>query len=299
MAPNLDLEIDLLMAKLDTIQTDVGVPKEGKSKDGKDGGGKAGPARTGDRFLDLKAVMIGKLREIRTVMTEQQEAKSGGAANPKQTIEQDTKVRKLLRELNEDFQELETLYNNEAKKRRSKFSPEELRTREEVVIALQQEIEQVRAAQRGGYIQGYNIKPAISSMEDSELFRPASGGSGGGGGPQRQQEQITADQQMQLQQLKERDDQINEGVEKISRGVDVLQEIALQQQEEVKKQNVMLEGLATHMDNVHDHVNNVNQKMKTTLDEVARSGDKFCVDALCILLLLGLIGVLYQLTSSR
>lgn len=102
-----------------------------------------------------------------------------------------------------------------------------------------------------------------------------------------------------LRQLKERDDQINEGVEKISRGVDVLQEIALQQQEEVKKQNVMLEGLATHMDNVHDHVNNVNQKMKTTLDEVARSGDKFCIDALCILLLLGLIGVLYQLTSSR
>ena len=96
MAPNLDLEIDLLMAKLDTIQTDVGVPKEGKSKDGKDGGGKAGPARTGDRFLDLKAVMIGKLREIRTVMTEQQEAKSGGAANPKQTIEQDTKARGWL-----------------------------------------------------------------------------------------------------------------------------------------------------------------------------------------------------------
>ena len=61
----------------------------------------------------------------------------------------------------------------------------------------------MRAAQRGGYIQGYNIKPAISSMEDSELFRPAGGGGGGGGGcPQRQQEQITADQQMQLQQVR-------------------------------------------------------------------------------------------------
>ena len=62
----------------------------------------------------------------------------------------------------------------------------------------------MRAAQRGGYIQGYNIKPAISSMEDSELFRPAGGGGGGGGGggPQRQQEQISADQQMQLQQVR-------------------------------------------------------------------------------------------------
>ena len=47
-------------------------------------------------------------------MQEQQEQRtSGGPSNPKQQIEQDSKVRKILRELNEDLQELEQLYNTE------------------------------------------------------------------------------------------------------------------------------------------------------------------------------------------
>lgn len=297
MAPNLDQEIDLLMEKLSGIQTEVGVAKsEGKEAEAVSSA--SAPRSGGDRFLDLKGMMITKLKEIKQIMQDQQEQRaSGGASNPKQQIEQDSKVRKILRELNEDLQELEQLYNSEARKRRSKYTKEELQLREEVVRLLSQEIEQVRAAQRGGYIQGYDIKPAVVAMEDHELFQPKAD-DGGPGSVQRQQEKITAEQQVQLQQLKERDDQINEGVEKISKGVDVLKELADQQNEEVKKHNVMLDDLGQRMDSVHEHVTNVNQKMKNTLDEVARSGDKFCMDALCILLLLGLIAVLYQLTTQ-
>ena len=57
----------------------------------------------------------------------------------------------------------------------------------------------------------------------------------------------------------------------------------------------MLEDLAARMDNVHDHVTNVNMKMKTTLDEVGRSSDKLCVDVMCLLFLIGMIVVMYQL----
>ena len=294
MAPNLDQEIDLLLEKLNGIQAEVGVAKsEGKEEES---GAAAAPRSGGDRFLDLKGMMISKLKEIKKIMQEQQEQRaSGGPSNPKQQIEQDSKVRKILRELNEDLQELEQLYNTEARKRRSKYTKEELQLREEVVRLLSQEIEQVRAAQRGGYIQGYDIKPAVVAMEDSELFRPK----GEDSGMPRQQEKITAEQQMQLQQLRERDDKINEGVEQISKGVDVLKQLADQQNEEVKKHNVMLDNLGKRMDSVHEHVTNVNQKMKNTLDEVARSGDKFCMDALCILLLLGLIAVLYQLMTAE
>ena len=296
MAPNLDQEIDLLLEKLNGIQAEVGVAKSSEGKEAEESGAAAAPRSGGDRFLDLKGMMISKLKEIKKVMQEQQEQRtSGGPSNPKQQIEQDSKVRKILRELNEDLQELEQLYNTEARKRRSKYTKEELQLREEVVRLLSQEIEQVRAAQRGGYIQGYDIKPAVVAMEDSELFRPK----GEDSGMPRQQEKITAEQQMQLQQLRERDDKINEGVEQISKGVDVLKQLADQQNEEVKKHNVMLDNLGKRMDSVHEHVTNVNQKMKNTLDEVARSGDKFCMDAICILLLLGLIAVLYQLMTSE
>ena len=110
MAPNLDQEIDLLLEKLNGIQAEVGVAKSSEGKEAEESGAAAAPRSGGDRFLDLKGMMISKLKEIKKIMQEQQEQRaSGGPSNPKQQIEQDSKVRKILRELNEDLQELEQL----------------------------------------------------------------------------------------------------------------------------------------------------------------------------------------------
>ena len=71
------------------------------------------------------------------------------------------------------------------------------------------------------------------------------------------------------------------------------------QNEEVKKQNAMLEDLQSRMDTVQDHITNVNSKMKETLAEVGRGSDKLCVDVMCLLFLIGMIIVLYQLLTSK
>lgn len=44
-------------------------------------------------------------------------------------------------------------------------------------------------------------------------------------------------------------------------------------------QTKMLETLEAKIDDVHDHVTNVNSKLKTTLDE-ARKSDKICMVSL-------------------
>ena len=113
-----------------------------------------------------------------------------------------------------------------------------------------------------------------------------------------EQEAITEEQQLQLQAIKDRDRNFDDQILEIGRGVDALADIADAQNEAVKKQNAMLEDLAARMDNVHDHVTNVNMKMKTTLDEVGRSSDKLCVDVMCLLFLIGMIVVMYQLLVS-
>jgi len=87
------------------------------------------------------------------------------------------------------------------------------------------------------------------------------------------------------------DEQIND----IGKGILDLQDIAVAQNEEVKRQNVMLGGLAGNLDKVHEHVENVNSKMKNTLEEVSRKGDKFCVDIICIVLAIGFSAVIYSI----
>mmetsp|Transcript_5181 Transcript_5181/g.6900 ORF Transcript_5181/g.6900 Transcript_5181/m.6900 type:complete len:92 (+) Transcript_5181:449-724(+) len=43
----------------------------------------------------------------------------------------------------------------------------------------------------------------------------------------------------------------------------------------------MLENVNQKIDNVHEHVTTVNERMKETLEEV-RGADKICVDIMCI-----------------
>ena len=44
----------------------------------------------------------------------------------------------------------------------------------------------------------------------------------------------------------------------------------------------MLEQTTSRIDSAHEHMTNVNSKMKETLNEVGRSSDKLCVDIMCI-----------------
>jgi t-SNARE complex subunit (syntaxin) len=65
-------------------------------------------------------------------------------------------------------------------------------------------------------------------------------------------------------------------IENIGKGVDDLHELAKVANEEIKLQSKMLDTLEAKIDDVHDHVTNVNAKLKTTLEE-ARKSDKICM----------------------
>jgi uncharacterized protein YgfB (UPF0149 family) len=93
---------------------------------------------------------------------------------------------------------------------------------------------------------------------------------------------LTGGQQSQIQALQERDAEFDTQLDDIGEGIQDLAEIAELQSEEVKRQNQMLDDMGIKMDSVHEHVQNVNLKLKDTLKEVGRSSDKLCVDIMCI-----------------
>ena len=141
-------------------------------------------------------------------------------------------------------------------------------------------------------------------MEDSNLF---TGGKYGGvttlgsedvevtvGGVE-----MTSSQQEKVQMLKSRDQEFDKQIEEIGRGILDLQDYAISQNEEVKRQNVMLDSLSNKIDGVHDHVYNVNSKMKVTLDKVGRKGDKFCVDLICLVMTIGFCAVIYSIYQKN
>jgi len=93
---------------------------------------------------------------------------------------------------------------------------------------------------------------------------------------------MTGSQQVQIQQIRDRDAEFDQDLDELGEGIQDLHELALRQGEEVQRQNAMLTNTTNRIDNAYEHMENVNAKMKDTLNEVGRSSDKLCVDIMCI-----------------
>ncbi|KAJ1447160.1 hypothetical protein M885DRAFT_543818 [Pelagophyceae sp. CCMP2097] len=283
----IDGELAELLLKLEKIQNKVGGGKPVRAEvEARGGAGK-------DAFLDLKEAMMDKLRLVRKWMAE---ALKNPAEPARDQISRESNIKKAQRELQEDWNRLDELLRKDAKSRRSKLTKEDVELRTQIVALLRTEMDNVRDAQRGGKPGAERTLPGnlggyaayLEPMATSELFVTIDH-------PREEQELVSEDQQQRMMLLRERDQDFDKTIGQIGEGVDVLLDIAKMQKESVGKQNVMIEDLGTRIDNVHDHLTNINAKMKSSLDDVSSGSDKICVNLMCLLFLIGLCVILYQL----
>lgn len=127
-----DEELTLLLTKLYNIQEQVGAKEKTSDDEKKNRAEQAGQVtmgkgrkgkKTGSRFLELKSSIVHNLKEVHTLM----EAQSGAKGiNPKEAIATQAEIRELTRHAGDEWGELNDLYKKEARKKKSKFTLEEL-----------------------------------------------------------------------------------------------------------------------------------------------------------------------------
>ena len=132
MAPKQDEELTLLLTKLYDIQEQVGVKEKTSAEEKRNraeqagqltmGKGKKGK-KTGSRFLELKSSIVDRLKTVHGLIEEQSESRR---LNPKEAIAAQAEIRELIRQASDEWGELNEMYKKEARKRKSKFTPEEL-----------------------------------------------------------------------------------------------------------------------------------------------------------------------------
>jgi DNA repair ATPase RecN len=158
----IDGELLALQNRLKAIQKEIGGAKE-KSKgfyhDGKM-----------DRFLDVFAQMSERLETIKNCIEEIRKLEKVPGSNPTELISNQSKVRSELNSLGDEYKELEMLQRLESKKRRSRYSPEELKDRHEKVVFMQTSIQDIKDLQRSGFVKAYTANRLVK-MEDSEMFK--------------------------------------------------------------------------------------------------------------------------------
>lgn len=308
-----DEELQLLLTKLYTIQEQVGAVEKTSDEDKKNRAATAGQVqmgkgrkgkKTGSRFLELKSNIVDRLKSVHALQEEQSASKS---LDPKVGIQAQAEIRELVRQAQDEWNEMNELYKKEARKKKSKFTPEELEVQQALVMQLNAEIEKVKDVQMAGYSRGGMVDEGVKlnlgtlAALDAVDFQSASDPSGGGkswtSGPTGVA--MTGSQQVQLQQIRDRDAEFDQDLDEIGEGIQDLHELALRQGEEVQRQNQMLNEVGSKIDAAHEHMVNVNAKMKDTLNEVGRSSDKLCVDIMCIVLGIGLAAAMYKLATGK
>jgi len=303
----IDDELTELLTKLYTMQEDVGVTPKSTDEDKKQkaenaatmGTGRKAQAK-GSRFLELRSSIIQHLKNIHMKMQEVKELENAGYGgdNPTQLIKIQAEIREEIRQTTDEWEDMDAIYKKEARKKRSKFSEEELETQHALVQQLHDKIEEIKslqqnAARNGGALGDGDATAGmlLSTTAGGGGGGWQAGGNGGGGGGAA----VTEGQRMQIQQLEERDADFDRQLDEIGEGIADLAEIAGMANEEVKHQTVMLDHLNDKVDAVNDRVKNVNESMKETLLSVGRSTDKLVVDIICIILAIGFAAVIWRM----
>lgn len=307
-----DQELTALLGKLYVIQEDLGAkPSEEEQKKKieatKMGKGKKAE-KTGTRFMELKSCIVDRLKTVNQLLQEQADRESGKTSvaagnNPKEVIAAQNQMREEVRLMETEWEDLNGLYKSEARKKRSKFTAQELVIQQTLVTKLKEEIETVKTAQSKGFARGaaseavanFNVK-TLDQLDTIDIYRndgPGFDPNSGGGAA------LTDGQAQQLAQIDARDQHFDDQMDVLGEGIDVLGDIARQQGEEVKKQGALLNNIGNRVDNLNEKVDNVNSKMKETLEEVGRSSGKLCVDIMCIVLAIGFASVFYKIAKDN
>lgn len=298
-----DEEITDLLTKLYTIQEDIGAKpktsddaKRAKAQNAAKMGSTKKAEKKGSKFLELKSTIVDRLKTIHQLLkdTKQLEGAGYGGDNAKDIIKMQAETRENVRQATDEWRELEAIYKKEARKKKSKFTTEELEVQSELVKRLYAEIEKVKDAQMKGYARSRTPDAAVALNTKALSYNPSGGSKkpswgGAGGGVA-----LTSDQKQQMLQLEERDADFDLQLDEIGEGILDLQEIAQQQGEEVRLQNQMLDKVDKKLDKNLERMSTVNSRMKDTLEEVGRAGDKLMVDIMCIVLAIGFGAVIWN-----
>ncbi len=300
------IELEDLLQRLKAIDKEM--PQEDKKAAGAAGAGE------GDRFLAAKSEFLAGMSQVKEALREMRSGK--GATRTRDQIANAQNTRARLKELSKLMAEMEQLYAKEARKKRSKLGREELETRSLFLQQFKGDLELLKRLSTKSFAVGGGGGGAGDDLETGALgagavtgttsFGAASffkampqaagagqgaGGGGGGAGGFKEVE-LTDMQQQSLEQIQMRDQEFDTILDQIGKAVELAGEKAKAINDETQLQNAMLDKLEENIEEVKAKMNTVNVSMKKNLEEKGMGAERFCINCICCVILLGFIGLI-------
>lgn len=278
----MEKEIDELLKRLRFVKEDLGLDiPEGETQESNEKG-----------FQLIQSRIINQISAVKALIQQRNELSERGA-NRRKVIEKNSQIFKKLKDISEDYVKLKERYEKDKKKLVRKPTEEEMKERIEALSTIQKQIKQVQEMSEEGQKAlsldttiGFSDNMSFEVVEDKEEKRDERGelmgtgtvhvDLGGSGGPD-----LSDTQQQALVQIEQNQQEVDQMLEMISLGIDDLQGMAEGMNDEIKKQNKMVDELDASVDRTQQNLDDVRGRLKTNLAK-ARGGDKFCMDMILL-----------------
>jgi len=238
------------------------------------------PEQDLDEFSRLKRKLATQTRNIRQLIKDRDELEKT-APGTVATVEISHQIRSALKEVRNDAAAMSKLQKEEKDSyvKKNKTVPEkeeQIEKREEIVNLVFDHIEEIkgldqkRHSEGSAFSQKKGADPLITELPDID--------------------------DAGFQMMRKNDQVIDGMLDNIKDNVGVLKEMASEMGKEAERQGVMLEDLEIKVDKVNDELENINIRLRKALESI-RKGDRFIVDIILLVILLGLAGYIYSIVK--
>jgi DNA repair exonuclease SbcCD ATPase subunit len=244
-----------------------------------------------DEFTKLKKEISEKIRAVRELLKERDSILESGGNNSR-TAEISQTVRTDLKGIKDQVKLLESLQKKEAKKAKKMSTEvrEAVSTRAEIVELCYKHIEECekwekRVLDKRAQEDRLQLLSGSSNRNDNEYEMKSAND-----GDNQFSDLVEIDDYTdQLQDLKNRNAEIDKELDEVLKGVGVLKEIALNMDQELETQNQMIDQIEHKVNKSQQKLDSINAKLQKTLDKVMK-GDRFLVNFVLICVLLLIVG---------
>ncbi|XP_030526610.1 syntaxin-71-like [Rhodamnia argentea] len=194
-------------------------------------------------------------------------------------------IRRTKARLMEEIAKLHKL----AQKKVKGLSKDDLLTRNDLVLALQERVQSIPDGtiaprkQSGGW--------SASTSHENNIKFDSSDGHLNDGFFQQSEESSQFRREFEMRKMKQ-----DEGLDVISEGLDTLKNLAHDMNEELDRQVPLVDEIDTKVDRATSDLKNTNVRLKETLFKI-RSSRNFFIDIILLCVILGIVSYLYNVLS--
>mmetsp|Transcript_29396 Transcript_29396/g.41373 ORF Transcript_29396/g.41373 Transcript_29396/m.41373 type:complete len:274 (+) Transcript_29396:52-873(+) len=273
--------MDVLMRKVQFIQDQCSDKKAKREQEEAE--------KNYDEFTKLRKKIARDIKDVRKQIQERNELLSQ-TDNNAQTVKMSSQVRSKIKEITRDAEELEGMYEDdkqkiEKRKMKKKEVPADeeqyLEQKAEIVDLCFKHIDECKNLERAGF--GGGRESHVTSSRQSKLQDPTVS-------------QLPDLEDEGFQMLKRNDAQIDKQLDQVADGVAFLKNLAVEMGKEIEMQNVIIDDLHKEVDKTQATLNDLNKRMKKILTDV-RKADRFMIDLILLIILLGLVAYIYNVLS--